>query len=577
MKSLFAILKAIWQWICSLFIKDNNLIPAIESYPNSLSTESGTAKRAARQVLLEFKAGVSPEEQGRIIEELGLQPDNSNLKDGKDLNQGGNIIWAKTKGKPYDDATIINIYTNYPQIVQISPLFYLDDINDYESYFSPLSSVLIVQLKKDTSPNQLVPFLLDIEKNYHLQLDKTKSSLLIDRYYFTYDARNYAQTSVFKLAERIRIGYTFIEKIHFEHVPFVDPTQDSNANDSIFNLQWNLPRIHASGTGETGWEIIDQLASDELLSEIIVAVIDKLFDMEHPDINYLKPGYNVHTSLPTADYRGLFTHAHGTNCSGIIAAHRNNTIGISGLAGFPQIYILPVAGQILSNTNVAMAIRYAADNGASVINLSLNSNTYTTTTEVDEAIQYAVLEKNCVICVSAGNNSISKNLIYPAYHPLVIACGSLDTGDQRVSNSCYKSQTYQGSYISPYTKGCLSVVAPGVNIPTTTPLGLGVDRGDYIHAFTGTSAAAPHVSALAAVIFAINPNLNPSCVRDVIEKSSDTLPDYPMMIVPADNYIVEACDLIPVDERWNKSWNEQVGYGRINVYEACSLALLTKN
>jgi type VII secretion-associated serine protease mycosin len=196
---------------------------------------------------------------------------------------------------------------------------------------------------------------------------------------------------------------------------------------------------------------------------------------------------------------------HGTFVAGIIAAHLNNGLGIAGAA--PSVKILPVrvldGGGSGSSANVAAGIVYAADHGARVINLSLGG-AYPDP-GVHAAVQYAVA-KGSVVVAAAGNSGASGDPspnVYPAAFPEVIAVGAVDSHDQRASFS----------NIDNY----LDVVAPGVDITSTynSPHSYAVGEG--------TSFATPYASAEIALIVALDPKLDVTGVRHVVESTAHDL------------------------------------------------------
>ncbi len=231
---------------------------------------------------------------------------------------------------------------------------------------------------------------------------------------------------------------------------------------------------------------------------VTVAVVDSGVSLSHPEFaGRILPGYDfVNGDSDPSDDNG-----HGTHVAGIIAAAMNNGLGTTGLA--PNVAILPVkvlsAAKSGTWANVAQGIRYAADNGARVINLSLGGTT--PSTAVLDAIRYAQ-SKGALVVAAAGNNGSSAPF-YPAYYEEVVAVSATDEHDEYWSISNY------GSWVD--------VAAPGSSIwstywTATNPNGFGF--------MSGTSMAAPHVSALAALIWSVNGSLSPAQVRDIIQSTA---------------------------------------------------------
>lgn len=200
------------------------------------------------------------------------------------------------------------------------------------------------------------------------------------------------------------------------------------------------------------------------------------------------------------------TDPHGTACAGVIAA-RYNTIGIAGLAGHCMLMSVRVMGY--QAHLVAAAINYASGEGAqtsigtrspssqvNVISMSFvdepTTGNYLSADAIKTALEKAFDTHHVVLCGSAGNSGHTPPR-YPAADPHVIACGASNTEDDR----CH--QVDWGSGGSAYG-GELSVVAPGLNIPTTDLSGnIGNSAGNYDLSFSRTSAAAPQVAGLAVL------------------------------------------------------------------------------
>ena len=107
-------------------------------------------------------------------------------------------------------------------------------------------------------------------------------------------------------------------------------------------------------------------------------------------------------------------------------------------------------------------------------------------------------------------------------------------------------------------------MAPGENVTTTVVQGTGEGGGDYILNMSGTSAAAPHVAGLAALLLSLRPTLTSTQVRTIIELTADKVGPVP--------YQTEFPSPFGAVAHPNGSWNEQMGYGRINVHRALSRA-----
>ena len=252
---------------------------------------------------------------------------------------------------------------------------------------------------------------------------------------------------------------------------------------------------------------------------------------------------------------------HGTHVSGIIAAKRNNSIGINGIASHVSIMAIRVVPEgDERDKDVANGIRYAVDNGAKIINMSFGKGFKWDKQVVDVAVKYAE-SKDVLLVHAAGNDNqnIDREENYPNKYydgPEAIAYRKkhkklirdmipkekpkpnvrtpyngnnfpkpvkidLDTAKFKlphannwieVGASAYRNDADLKASFSNYGKYMVDVFAPGFMIKSTVP------KSQY-EEFDGTSMAAPVVSGMAAVILSYYPDLKPHELRDIIIKS----------------------------------------------------------
>jgi len=195
---------------------------------------------------------------------------------------------------------------------------------------------------------------------------------------------------------------------------------------------------------------------------------------------------------------------HGTHVAGTIAAS-NNGIGITGVAYNSRIMALKIANTDSNNNwintgNLAQAIRYAVDNGARVINMSLR---WSDSTALRDALAYAA-SRNVITVSAAGNSSLSSPGT-PAYYATQygLSVGAVDSSRTiaSFSNRAGTNSTMQ------------HVMAPGVNVYSTLP-------GNRYASYNGTSMAAPHVAGVVALMLGANPNLTHAQVRSILTSSA---------------------------------------------------------
>jgi len=286
-------------------------------------------------------------------------------------------------------------------------------------------------------------------------------------------------------------------------------------DDPIYKeFQWGLRKIGM----ESVWDVT---TGDP---NVVVAVLDTGVDEAHPDLEpNVLPGFDYVNDDPDA----WDDSSHGTHVAGVIAALGDNGEGTAGMAWRSKILPVKVLDSkgLGPDAAVSKGIIYAVENKAKVINLS--SGTQYQSRLLDEAVRYA--ERRGVLVVAAAGNTGDKGneVIYPAAYPSVMAVGATDEKDAAPPFS--QRQPY------------VSIAAPGVDVPG--PAWRDAGNGPYI-LHTGTSAAAPHVSGLAALLLSIKSDLSPGQVREIITSSAD-----------------------PVNPRSGASF---LGAGRINAFKAVS-------
>jgi subtilisin family serine protease len=204
---------------------------------------------------------------------------------------------------------------------------------------------------------------------------------------------------------------------------------------------------------------------------------------------------------------------HGTHVSGIIAAKRGNGIGMDGIASNAKIMVLrAVPNGDERDKDIANAIRYAADNGAKVINMSFGKY-YTPNKEVvDEAIRYAA-SKDVLLVHAAGNDAKDKD-IEDSYPTRILSDASIAKNWLEIGASSSKSGSKLLADFSNYGAKTVDVFAPGVDIYSTVP------DAKYEDA-SGTSMACPATAGVAALIRSYFPELSAEEVASVMMKTAE--------------------------------------------------------
>lgn len=207
---------------------------------------------------------------------------------------------------------------------------------------------------------------------------------------------------------------------------------------------------------------------------------------------------------------------HGTHVAGIIAAVRNNNKGMDGIAQNVQIMVVRVVPDgDERDKDVANGIRYAVDNGATVINMSFGKAFSYNKKTVDDAVKYA--QKKDVLIVHAAGNDASNNDVVSNF-PSPFFENSTERADNwiEVGASSWLKNKELAANFSNYGINTVDVFAPGVSIYSTLP-------DSKYGRFDGTSMAAPVTSGVAAMIRSYYPELSAVQVKDIITKSVTTV------------------------------------------------------
>ncbi|MFG1846511.1 type VII secretion-associated serine protease mycosin [Micromonospora carbonacea] len=302
------------------------------------------------------------------------------------------------------------------------------------------------------------------------------------------------------------------------------PTCGPTGNPAPTGAPWALTRLDPA----SAWRVTRG-------EGVTVAVVDSGVSATHPLLRgQVRPGRDFN-ALPSnagqCDAAG-----HGTIVAGIIAGREGTGSPFTGIA--PAARILPV--RVLPDTRrtndeglpaqIGLAIRWAVDQGADVINLSLVT---LPRPELAAAVEYA-LAKGVVVVAAAGNRQEQQQDLpaYPAAYPGVIAVAGVDAQGGHVGSSV------SGDYVD--------IAAPGLDIVGPAPRG----QGYLAEPQGGTSFAAAYVSGVAALVRAAHPDLTPDGVAYRLTRTADNPPD---------------------------GHNAEVGYGVVNPYRAVTSVLGTRS
>jgi thermitase len=302
----------------------------------------------------------------------------------------------------------------------------------------------------------------------------------------------------------------YLPLIMRNYTPMVFPNDPAYDADD----QWGLDKIRSPNA----WGVTTGS------SQVTIAVIDSGVDLDHPDLqDKIVAGWDFvnNDDQPDDDY------GHGTHVAGIAAAATDNNLGIAGVSWGARIMPLKVLNSSGSGymSTVIDGMRYAADHGAQILNLSLGS--ITNSSALQDAVDYA-RNKGAVVVAAVGNygSSYYDGHYNPDMYPA--SCQNVIGVAATTSTDGWASFSEHNAYVD--------VSAPGVSIYSTVPGGYNYKQG--------TSMATPFVSGLAALILSKWPDYTPSQVETALFNNADDLTSYP----------------------GSSGRDDYFGYGRINAY-----------
>lgn len=379
----------------------------------------------------------------------------------------------------------------------------LEILKQYESKIIVLEQIDNYALCKYTNAQNISRFVRKLNKNPNILIAETNSELLINS--ITNDPFSESQWPL-------------------KNNGFYYQITDSNKTlkSSTTNIDLNIPKA---------WAVTASKEANN--KQVIIAILDTGVDINHPDLvgriwtnPFEIPGdgidndkngyiddtvgwdfYNNDSTVCHYQYdssknaelaSSVDNDNHGTHIAGIIAANANNKIGIAGVASNINVKIMPLKIHGGTNgkgtiANAIKAIKYATMMEADICNMSWGSTNYS------EALKIAMKESTMLFVTAAGNTGTDNDItpLYPANYELdnQISVSFID-GDGRLTlDSNYGLKT-------------VDIVAPGINIISTIV-------GSYA-TMSGSSMAAPHVSAIAAMLYSYGDNVFAANIKNII-------------------------------------------------------------
>ncbi len=337
------------------------------------------------------------------------------------------------------------------------------------------------------------------------------------------------------------------------NVEYAEPNYIAHAlmvpNDPYYPLQWHLDNDDYGGINmEDAWDLSTG-------SGVTIAIIDTGIAYENYGRQYKQaPDLAGTCFVPGYDFVNNDKHpnddnSHGTHVAGTVAQSTNNDVGVAGVAFDACIMPVKVLNKRGSGdyATIAAGIRFAADNGADVISMSLGGPFPSKT--IEDALAYAY-GKGVSIIASSGNSGSNSYSCPAAYDAYVIAVGAT-----RYDETCASYSSYYSVTNDPVIRQYVDITAPGgdtsvdqngdgygdgvlqntFNPNTKNPR----DFGYWF--FQGTSMAAPHVSGVAALLIA-NGVTGPDNVREALESTAE--------------------------DKGDTGWDPEYGWGIVDAYAA---------
>lgn len=374
------------------------------------------------------------------------------------------------------------------------------------------SENILLQVRGQKIPEEKMQELIQINQQAGTKeiIEEFKNTSQQEDYPFGLDDIKLIKTDKTKSVEELKKLYESLPEVEYTH-PNHTYEALTTPNDTYYSQMWGLSKLESSNA----WDITTGSTN------VIVAVLDTGIWKEHPDLpsaNIIMTPSQVYVNWDSIDFNG-----HGTHVAGTIGAATNNDLGVSGINWNVKLMAVQVLDDdgIGSDYTIENGIKYAADHGVKVINLSLGSQNKCANVPTTQTVINYARSKGVTVVVAAGNENQDASNVTPASCTGVITVGATTNSDTRASYSNYGS--------------IVDIAAPGGQFPPNCTqdtcihsTGTHVDIAAEIRYYgywldAGTSMAAPHVSGVAALLLAKNPNLTPDQIENIIKSSGDAI------------------------------------------------------
>jgi thermitase len=508
--------------------------------------QAGRVERDATRLAIRWRDDASDADKEGLLEDLNLvlaSLEEEPRRPAIDVNQTAHLSWVRREAGGAISATTEKRLERSELVEWIARAYRAEGAEDSVAGLFAINPTRVYVAQQPLEAAGGVEA-LDVD----VALDSERSSRIPNLVALSVENPSVAEgRSAMEVA--MRLAETVPGAVRLENIPYLSPTTNATAapcappitefepNDPMFPDQWGIKRINAP----RAWELV---RGDP---NVVVAVLDQGVELAHPDLTVYPQSWNASTDTPD----GSPTGNHGTACAGIIGARLDNALGVAGVAGGVQL--MAIATATWADVDIAEGLYFAADNGARVVSMSFGVYSSWGFWDFDlirDALQYAQ-DKGLLLVAASGNEDWNQSR-FPGSDARTLCVGGSNRSEERKRIGDASSENWWGASFGPD----LDVVAPCLEIPTTDRLGAaGYDPTDYFGRFNGTSAATPHVSGLAALLLSFRPSLTNVQLRQIIESTCDKIS--PNLYAYAN-----------VGSKPSGTWNQEVGYGRVNAERA---------